>query len=135
MASRRRSRSSVFAALEIENDTLGKVSALDILGRLSPLPASFSSLPPERPSARGFGMLVNLVLDLGCLSDVVASGRLGRRPAVVSLRANQSNRGFFSLSLSLSRSRSRSRSLVSLAGSVSEGRGADGGAAGGGGLG
>lgn len=133
MASRRRSRSSVFAALEIENDTLGKVSALDILGRLSPLPASFSSLPPERPSARGFGMLVNLVLDLGCLSDVVASGRLGRRPAVVSLRANQSNRGFFSLSLSLSRS--RSRSLVSLAGSVSEGRGADGGAAGGGGLG
>lgn len=127
----------MFAALEIENDTLGKVSALDILGRLSPLPASFSSLPPERPSARGFGMLVNLVLDLGCLSDVVASGRLGRRPAVVSLRANQSNRGFFSLSLSLSRSRSRSRSrsLVSLAGSVSEGRGADGGAAGGGGLG
>lgn len=123
----------MFAALEIENDTLGKVSALDILGRLSPLPASFSSLPPERPSARGFGMLVNLVLDLGCLSDVVASGRLGRRPAVVSLRANQSNRGFFSLSLSLSRS--RSRSLVSLAGSVSEGRGADGGAAGGGGLG
>lgn len=123
----------MFAALEIENDTLGKVSALDILGRLSPLPTSFSSLPPERPSARGFGMLVNLVLDLGCLSDVVASGRLGRRPAVVSLRANQSNRGFFSLSLSLSRS--RSRSLVSLAGSVSEGRGADGGAAGGGGLG
>ena len=124
----------MFAALEIENDTLGNVSALDILARLSPLPVSFSSFPPESPSARGFGILVNLVLDLGCLGDIVVS-MPGRRPAVVSLRANQSNRGFFSLSLSLSRSRSRSRSLVSLAGIVSEGRGADGGAAGGGGLG
>lgn len=114
MASRRRSRSSVFAALEIENDTLGKVSALDILAALSPLPASFSSLPPESPRARGFGILVNLVLDLGCLSDIDGSGIVGRRPAVVSLRVNQSNRGFFSLS----RSRSLSRSLVSLAGSV-----------------
>lgn len=122
----------MFAALEIENDTLGNVSALDILARLSPLPVSFSSFPPESPSARGFGILVNLVLDLGCLGDIVVS-MPGRRPAVVSLRANQSNRGFFSLSLSLSRS--RSRSLASLTGSVSERRGANDGAAGGGWLG